>query len=105
AKGNTTGGLLAYSRSLVEGEGLVIATWARPPRLTRGAAGVSLCPGPGHRKTACRGCFRVRWDRSASRSAWCLMGQASSVMQNTTHLGASSRVAHWGRNVPAVLGM
>lgn len=40
--GNTAGGLLADSRSLVKGEGLRIATWARPPRLTRGAAGVSL---------------------------------------------------------------
>ena len=42
AKGNTAGGLLADSRSLVKGEGLRIATRARPPRLTRGAAGVSL---------------------------------------------------------------
>lgn len=38
AKGNTAGGLLADSRSLVKGEGLRIATWARPPRLTLGAA-------------------------------------------------------------------
>lgn len=74
AKGNTAGGLLAHSRSLVKGEGLVIATWARPPRLTRGAAGVSLSPAPGHRKTARRGYFRVGWDRSASCPAWCLMG-------------------------------
>ena len=37
AKGNTAGGLLADSRSLVKGEGLRIATWARPPRLTCGA--------------------------------------------------------------------
>ena len=37
-QGNTTGGLLAHSRSLVKGEGLAIATWARPPRLTLGAA-------------------------------------------------------------------
>lgn len=36
AKGNTAGGLLADSRSLVKGEGLRIATWARPPRLTCG---------------------------------------------------------------------
>ena len=59
AKGNTAGGLLAYNRSLVKGEGLMIATWARPPRLTRGAAGVSLSPAPGHRKTVRRDCFRV----------------------------------------------
>ena len=38
AKGNTAGGLLADSRSLVKGEGLRIATGARPPRLTRGAS-------------------------------------------------------------------
>ena len=44
--GNTAGGLLAVSRSLVKGEGLRIATWARPPRLTRGAAGVSLWARP-----------------------------------------------------------
>ena len=48
--GNTAGGLLAHSHSLVKGEGLMIATWARPPRLMRGAAGVSLSPAPGHRK-------------------------------------------------------
>lgn len=46
AKGNTAGGLLADSRSLVKGEGLRIATWARPPRLTRGATGVSLWASP-----------------------------------------------------------
>lgn len=103
--GNTAGGLLAHSHSLVKGEGLMIATWARPPRLTRGAAGVSLSPAPGHRKTACRGCFWVGWNRSASCPAWCLMGQASLVMQGTAHHGASSRVARWDRNVPAVLGM
>ena len=103
--GNTAGGLLAYSRSLVKGEGLMIATWARPPRLTRGAAGVSLSPAPDRRKTARRGCFRVGWDRSASCPAWCLMGQAPLVMQNAARHGASSRVARWGRNVPAMLGM
>ena len=55
AKGNTAGGLLADSRSLVKGEGLRIATWARPPRLTRGATGVSLWAAPGHGKAARRG--------------------------------------------------
>lgn len=44
--GNTAGGLLADSRSLVKGEGLRIATWARPPRLTCGATGVSLWASP-----------------------------------------------------------
>ena len=58
--GNTAGGLLADSRSLVKGEGLRIATWARPPRLTRGAAGVSLSPAPGFGKAACRKRLRFK---------------------------------------------
>lgn len=59
-QGNTAGGLLAYSRSLVKGEGLVIATWAWPLRLTRGAAGVSLSPVPGRGKAVCRKRLRFR---------------------------------------------
>ena len=57
---------MADSRSLVKGEGLRIATWARPPRLTRGATGVSLWAAPGRGKTACRkllcfGCLGDGW--------------------------------------------
>lgn len=58
--GNTAGGPLACGRSLVKGEGLWIATWARPPRLTCGATGVSLSSAPGRGKTVCRKRLRFR---------------------------------------------
>ena len=44
--------------------GLRIATRARPPRLTRGATGVSLWAAPGHGKTARRGCLGDGLNRS-----------------------------------------
>ena len=68
AKGNTAGGLLADSRSLVKGEGLRIATWARPPRLTCGATGVSLWAAPGRGETAGQGRFWGRRYRSVRSS-------------------------------------
>ena len=73
------------------GEGLVIATWARPPRLTCGATGVSLWAAPGRGETAGQGRFWGRWYRS--------------VQNFSARSGASSHVARWGRGVPAVLGM
>lgn len=61
--GNTAGGLLATAAHWLR-PGLRIATWVRPPRLTRGAAGVSLSPAPGLGNPARRGCLWDRWDRS-----------------------------------------
>ena len=52
--GNTAGGLLATAAHWLC-RGLRIATGARPPRLTRGAAGVSLWAAPGRGKAARRG--------------------------------------------------
>lgn len=54
--GNTAGGLLATAAHWLC-PGLRIATWVRPPRLTRGAAGVSLSPAPRSRQSSPPGLF------------------------------------------------
>lgn len=54
--GNTAGGLLATASHWLC-PGLRIATWARPPRLTRGAAGVSLSPASRSRQSSPPGLF------------------------------------------------
>ena len=89
--GNTAGGLLAAAAHWLC-RGLRIATGARPPRLTRGAAGVSLWGLP--QVVA----------RQPAGAAWGT-GQIARCEVAFARPGAPSRVARWGRNVPAVLGM
>ena len=89
--GNTAGGLLATAVHWLC-RGLRIATGARPPRLTRG------------------GCRRIIVGppqvvaRRPAGAAWGT-GQIAQCEVAFARPGAPSRVARWGRNVPAVLGM
>ena len=103
AKGNTAGGLLADSRSLVKGEGLRIATWARPPRLTCGANMEYHYPSIPRvmAKQSAGLLVRQKWIARCKRNT--ASGPAGRGGASPTGHGAFPCVACRGGNVPVVL--
>lgn len=102
--GNTAGGLLATAAHWLC-PGLRIATWVRPPRLTRGAAGVSLSPAPRSRQSSPPGLFMGQMGSLLAVAAR-YADQWHSWFRIAGHVMAHLPVLlTGGRNVPAVLGM
>ena len=90
--GNTAGGLLADSRSLALPGSKDCNRGSATPSDARGLQAYHCKPAPGRGKAARRG----RLGDGSNRSVRSL---------TSARPGAPSRVARWGRNVPAVLGM